>query len=219
MTSNLDSVLEDCLERIAQGETLQRCLELYPEHAAELKPMLLAAARLESSTQVRPSGAFKTRARAQLYAHMEAHPRQRGWSQQLSPVLRTISVLATLLLAFTVTGTALAQSALPGQVLYPWKLASERVWHNISSDPVGVDLVLADRRVDEAVAVSQNSEARDIALHGYEKVMKDLASESTATADDRVQAGLKDQQDRLKNAGLEVPKLQDGEVVPASHTP
>src|SRR5689334_14137582 len=109
--------------------------------------------------------------------------------------------------------------ALPGQALYPWKLASERVWRGISSDPVGVDLQLGDRRVDEAVALSSNSEARDIALHGYEKVVTDLASEGVSPTDERVQTGLKNQQDKLKNAGLELPTLQDSKLVPASHTP
>jgi uncharacterized protein involved in high-affinity Fe2+ transport len=75
MAADLDSVLEDCLDRISQGESLQACLVRYPEQATELEPLLIAAAQFQE-IQVRPSASFKSRARAELHAHMDAHPQQ-----------------------------------------------------------------------------------------------------------------------------------------------
>jgi hypothetical protein len=75
MAADLDSVLEDCLDRISQGESLQACLVRYPEQATELEPLLIAAAQFQK-TQVRPSTSFKSRTRAELSAHMDANPHQ-----------------------------------------------------------------------------------------------------------------------------------------------
>jgi hypothetical protein len=211
MSSNLDSILEDCLEHIAQGETLQACLSRYPEQAAALEPLLVAAGRLEEEgARVRPSAAFKARTRSRLYAHMDAHPRQRRQFglPHFSPMLRLMSALAAVLIACTVTGTALAQSALPGDLLYTWKLTSEQAWRSISPDPVGVDLARGDRRIDEAVAVSANADAQGIALHAYQSIVTDLEKYEDLSVRERISTGLKTQQDKLKNSGLELPAVE-----------
>jgi hypothetical protein len=207
MSLDLDSILDDCLARLAQGETLSTCLARYPGQAAELEPLLQAATRLQTGTLPAPSARFRAQARTQLYAHMQAHPRQgRGPLPRFSPGLRLASALATLLLAFTLTGTALAQSALPGEGLYSWKLASEQVWRAVSLDPVSVELALAGRRVDEALAVSSDADAQAIALHGYQSLVSDLEAHQDPDIQNRVRAGLKTQSERLKSAGIPLPE-------------
>lgn len=44
-----DHILNDCLTRIAQGESVASCLACYPEQAAELEPYLQIAAELRPS--------------------------------------------------------------------------------------------------------------------------------------------------------------------------
>ena len=44
----LTSILDRCLEQIAAGETVSACLAGYPEHAAELAPLLAMACELEA---------------------------------------------------------------------------------------------------------------------------------------------------------------------------
>jgi hypothetical protein len=209
MISNSEFVLEECLELLAQGETLQDCLARYPEQAAELEPLLAAALRLQNAgEQVSPSLLFKSRTRAQLRAHMDAHPRklrQGFWFPRFSLAMRVVSGLAALLLACTITGTALAQSALPGETLYSWKLTSERAWRTLSPDPVGVDLARAERRIDEALAVSSNVDAQGIALHDYQNIVADLEQYEDLSVQERISSGLKIQQEKLKKSGLELP--------------
>jgi hypothetical protein len=212
MRTDFDSILEDCLQHLAQGETLQVCLAYYPEHAAELEPLLAAAARLKKNgAQVRPSPAFKARTREKLRAHMDAHPHERGMLlPRLSPTMRLAFSMAALLLVLgATTGMALAQFALPGELLYPWKLGSEAAWRTVSPDPVGVDLDLGNRRIDEALAVSDNADAQGIALHGYENVVTSLTHYTDSSVQQRIQAGLKNQQERLKNAGVTIPEHKD----------
>lgn len=209
MSLDLDLILDDCLARLAQGETPAAVLARYPGQAAQLEPLLQAAARLQGETAPAPSVRFKAQARAQLYAHMQAHPRSsRQPLLRFSPALRLASALATLLLAFTLTGTALAQSALPGQGLYSWKLASEQLWRAVSPDPVSVELALAGRRVDEALAVASDAAAQEIALRGYQSIVSELEAHQDPAIQERVQTGLQTQKEKLQNAGIPLPEDQ-----------
>jgi hypothetical protein len=210
MITDLDSVLEECLDRLAEGETLQACLAYYPECAAELKPLLVAATQLKNHAQLRPSPLFKARARQQLYAHMDTHPRRRPFLvTRVSPLFRLALGLAAVLLAFATTGVALAQFSLPGDMLYAWKLGSESAWRAVSPDPVGVDLDLGNRRIDEALAVSRNATAQGIALNGYQSVVNDLTRYTDSSVQERITAGLRIHQERLKDAGLKLPNRED----------
>ena len=204
MTADLDlaSILEDCLNRLNHGETLQACLLHYPEQAGELRLLLGAAARLEEHVQVRPSAAFRARTQTQLYAHMNAHPQpSRPWRLPFS-IPRLAFALAVLLLAFMLTGTALAQSALPGAAFYSWKLTTEQIWRAVSPDPVGVDLSLAERRVDEIVAVDGDTTAQEISVEEYQRVLNDLGKYQGPAVQSRIQQTILRQQERLKTTGI-----------------
>jgi hypothetical protein len=224
MNADLASALDDCIERLACGETLPACLARYPQHADELQPYLHAAARLEKGAQVRPSAAFKAHARAQLVAHMAAYPRPLKLRVHRHPLFPRLAFgLALGLIALTITTTALAQSALPGSVLYPWKLSSEQAWQIVAPDHPGADLAIADRRADEAVAASGNITAQRIALDGYKKVVSSLVKYTDPSIQQRIDTALKTDQDKLSSVGLSgFPSVQLTETpemaAPASST-
>lgn len=177
--TEFERVLETCLHDLDRGaSTVDQCLARHPEHAAQLKPVLLAAARLEHGRSVHPSSAFKARARARLTGHMRAHPRtdvRFGF-----PFVRLAAGIAVLALALLTTGTVYAQSALPGEVFYNWKLASEKIWRTVSPDPLGADIAIANRRIDEMNAVADDPIRREQALKGYIEVVDRLRSELDA---------------------------------------
>lgn len=203
MTSDLATILEDCLNRLDQGETLQACLLHYPEQAGELKLLLGTAAMLEEQVKVRPSAAFRARTQAQLYAHMDAHPQpSRQWRKVPFSIPRLAFALAVLFLAFMLTGTALAQSALPGATFYSWKLTTEKIWRAVSPDPVEVDLSLAERRVDEIMAVDGNTTAQEISIEEYQHVLNDLGKYQSPAVQSRIQQTILRQQQRLKTTGI-----------------
>jgi hypothetical protein len=174
--TEFEQVLEECLRDLEQGaSTLDECLARHPGHAAQLGPILLAAARLEQGREVRPSAAFKARTRLRLTQHMQAHPRKRARFNSTS--MRFAASLAAILLALLVTGTAYAQDALPGDVFYSWKLASESTWRAFSTDHVRTDLAIANRRINEMNAVSDDPLLSAEALKGYHEVVARLESE------------------------------------------
>ena len=57
MEERFDKVLDECVDRINRGETLDECLAAYPEHAAELKPLLEAAFGIRDATAEVPGKA------------------------------------------------------------------------------------------------------------------------------------------------------------------
>lgn len=203
--NDFDTILEDCIEEIASGESsLEECLARYPMYAMELEPILFAASRLKAVREVAPSPFLRGRIRAQLTSTMKSNPRRKFgvpvffWRMALN--------MAVLLFALIMTNTVFAQGALPGESLYAWKLISENVWRVVTVDPVGTDLQISNRRIDEYVAV--NDEARRArVLAGYSELLNRLQSEKDEANRARILLTLKSQQDSLRKVGLSIPEL------------
>lgn len=177
--TDFEQILEECLDDLEQGaSSVDECLTRHPKHAAQLRPILLTAARVTEGHAVRPSAAFKARARAKLTQHIQAHPRKRAWFN-LS-MLRLATNLAIVMLALLVTGTVYAQGALPGDMLYAWKLGSERVWRAVAPDPVQTDIAIANRRLTEMNAVADDPIRKAEAWKGYQEVRTRLKGELDA---------------------------------------
>ncbi|HIE17624.1 MAG TPA: hypothetical protein EYP71_05460, partial [Dehalococcoidia bacterium] len=131
MSRKLEDIFNECYERILQGESFESCLRRYPEHAAELEPMLRTALGFTwraSTVQLRPEFRYWARVRLQQ-AQLPGQPRQaqkpglfswrRAWAMAL---------VAMLVILLTGGGTVAASAdALPGQPLYAVKLATEQV--------------------------------------------------------------------------------------------
>lgn len=177
--TDFEQVLEQCLDALEQGASnVEGCLTRYPQHAAQLEPILLIAEGLEQGRTLEPSPAFKARARAKLTLHMQTHPRKvmrSGFA-----FWRFATNLAVLVLAFLVVGTVYAQNALPGDLFYAWKLTSEQVWRAVSPDPIRTDLTIANRRIDELNAVADDPVRSALAWQGYQEVLIRLQSELDA---------------------------------------
>jgi len=155
-----NDILNECLERILTGEeTLQQCLDRYPDYAAELEPLLRTAVAARELQSIEPDSEFRARARYQLRLEMDRIPSGRWqsilkWrpSLKLQPRLAvTIVVVLALVLGGGTTVLA-AESSMPGSPLYPVKLATENVRLTFSSSDVaraGLYDTLADRRIEE----------------------------------------------------------------------
>ncbi len=152
-----NNILDECLERIlVNGETIEQCLERYPEYAAELKPLLLTAtATNEAIVDVTPSPEFKARARYQLRVEMAGSDIKKkrfflAWQPRWAAVL--VTVLAVVLLGGGTVLAADSDNTIPGNPLYAVKLATENVRLALtSSDVAKAELyaALVDRRTSE----------------------------------------------------------------------
>jgi hypothetical protein len=205
MNNELETILDICLSQIKDGESdVEECLALYPQQAAQLEPLLKAASKLARGREVIPDPAYKARTRAKLSIYMQQNPQRK----RVSPLFWRFAIgIATMLLAFLATGTSFAQSALPGDQLYNWKLTSENVWRMTSNDQLGVDITLSNRRVNEMVVVSQDQMRRARALENYEKLLVKFQSANEKDRS-RIMPVLRAQHEALIKAGVTIPELE-----------
>jgi len=205
MNNELETVLDICLSQIEDGESnIDECLALYPKQAAELEPLLKAATKLALAREVVPDPAYRARTRAKLSIYMQQNPQRK----RVSPIFWRVAIgVMTMLIAFLATGTSFAQSALPGDQLYNWKLTSENVWRMTSNDQLGVDLTLSDRRVQEIVVVSGNQSRQQRALENYQKLLVKFHATQDEKARARILPVLRAQHKALIKAGVLSPEL------------
>ena len=172
---NLASALDDCLMRLAAGESTADVLARYPEHAALLAPMLAAAAECAMLPAARLTGPQRLRAKVALreaLAARQARPARFAWSRAARLPL---ALSLALVLVMAISAAAVASSR-PGDMLYSLRVAAERAPALIMITPasrVGTELDIADRRLKDlgdhlASAGEANSVALDALLLGDE---------------------------------------------------
>ena len=125
-----------------------------------------------------------------------------------SPLTQRMAFTYAMLVAATlfVTGTAGAQGAMPGDALYIWKRGSEQAWLAVSPDPVGTEIILADRRLGEWIAVKKDPARSATALDDYFHAINDLNSVSDAASNPQARARiapvLASHKEQLSSSGL-----------------
>lgn len=175
--ADLDTALERALNLVQEGKTPAEALERYPKYRKALEPLLAAALVLRATQLPGLAPAAKARRRAELEAQLAERPSgaalRRSW-------LRLAGGLAAVCLFLATATTALAQSSLPGDALHPVKLYSEQVWRAVSSNHIQADLTIAQRRLEELLAVEGDAERVPDALSAYasslEVLRRDLES-------------------------------------------
>lgn len=210
-----EHALEDCLTRMRlEGATPEECLAQYPEFRLALAPMLIAAQDLGTLDSLQPRPEFRAQARAKLIAHMHANPRRREkWHRSLT--FKYAASLALLFVTLAATGTALAQSALPGDTLYGWKLASERVWYSLHQNPLDADIYLSGRRVNEIQAIRGRANLEEIGVGAYTAVLQQLSLDLAQDPEKAISVSelLEKQREQLKdiieNSQADLPGLEE----------
>lgn len=161
------SVLDECLDAIRQGETVETCLARYPRHASRLKPLLTLAEKVRRTPSVPPrpwAQATAWSAVRQRAADLRAGKRRAASIQVSFGWLKPMAVAFALLLAIGATSGATAfasQDALPNETLYPVKLFTEdvHVWLTFD-ETTKADVLLdqSDERMHEIAALVSHSE-------------------------------------------------------------
>ena len=151
-----NGIFDECLERIlVNGETVEKCLERYPEYAAELRPLLLTAAVTNEAVDVTPNPEFKARARYQLRVEMgrsDEKKRRSFLARQPRWAVAVVTVLVVVLLGGGTVLAADSENTIPGNPLYAVKLATENVRLALTSsdtDKAELYATLVNRRTNE----------------------------------------------------------------------
>ncbi len=180
-----DNILDECLEKILQGNTVEECLRDYPDHAAALEPMLRTVMKARAATDIRPRPEFKDRARHQFQSairEMEPAPAGGGFFPRFKPVWIALTAFIAILIIGSGTVYA-ATGALPDSPLYGIKMATESVWLALTPTDIGkAELYtrFADRRVDEIVRMAELGKV-EYAQEATEKLERQLVAIASLT--------------------------------------
>jgi len=136
MNDSLYNALNNCLTMMDQGSDLESCLVQYPEYAADLRSLLLAAMDAESIAENYVPSEAQRQGKAK-FLNAAAEIREQRFSKKMFgflPLRRMVRFsFAALVVAIVVVGiggtglVSASDSSLPGDKLYPLKLT----WENI----------------------------------------------------------------------------------------
>jgi len=162
-----NNILNECLERLLEGGTIEQCLHRYPEQANELKPLLQTALAARRVSAIKPRADFKARARYQFRSALKETVTKSHPALDWFPRWATVATIALVLLLAGSGTVAAAGSSMPDSPLYPVKLATEEVRLALTPSPLdkaGFCAELADRRVAEIIYLAEKGDVQQLEL-------------------------------------------------------
>jgi len=154
MSNEIDAILDECLDRVKAGESIDSCLSRYPEHAEALEPLLQMAQAMELlrvTEPPRPAALARGRQRFLTEAARLREERARRkqslierllgplGGRRYSPAMARVvtAALATVLAFLIVSGVVVqaAANSLPGEPLYSVKSVTRQVQLLITLNP------------------------------------------------------------------------------------
>ncbi len=164
-----DNILDECLERIlTRGETVEQCLESYPEQSAELEPLLQTALLTKRASATKPRPEFRERARYQLRSalqEMEEKRERRSFFFGWQPRWATVAIAALVFLLASGGTVTAANNSMPDEPLYPVKLATETVRLTLTPSALGkaeLYVKLVDKRVVEIIRMADKGKMEHV---------------------------------------------------------
>ncbi|MFN3373114.1 MAG: DUF5667 domain-containing protein [Chloroflexus sp.] len=158
MDKSLENILNNCIDALAAGESLEEILARYPAEAAALQPLLTTAASLfELATEPSAEARIASR-RAFLQQAAIYRPKPAFWQ-------RLTLIAAGILMLLMLVGGGLAwaaESALPGDPLYAIKRSVEQIQLTFNANNEQLSARIEERRRSEVTALIQRH--REVAV-------------------------------------------------------
>ena len=187
--TEFDNILDECLEKMLQGKSIEQCLADYPDHAAALEPMLRTASRTKMAANIRPRPEFKDRARHEFQAAIRDMETKSARSHGFFPSLRPAWIALAALVAVIIAGGGTvyaAGGALPDSPLYSIKMATESVRLFLTSSDIGkaeLYAEFADERVEEIIRMADKGDV-ELAQESTNRLNEQLVAMASLTIGD-----------------------------------
>ena len=163
--ARFQDALNHCLDLLAEGKSVGRCVELYPEMSNLLTPLLTTASSLRQTIRTAPSPEFKAEVRQRILSRVEQRrvigwfpiPSWRRWAYRGALAAAAFLIMLS---AGQLTLRASSGSS-PGDVLYPVKEFSESVQMSLAAsqeDEAKLHVELAGRRAQEVAAAAADGD-------------------------------------------------------------
>jgi hypothetical protein len=166
-----DVVLQESLDFMERGESIEQILARYPELAGALRPFLETAIQL-TTLAAQPSLAAKKQSQQAFLAHatsLKATPIQPSPWYRLRQLLLPLVSLAVVLILFSTAAVFVSTSAIPGDALYSVKRLAENIRLNQTSDPetaVSLTEQYRQERIREVLALLRTGRSAEVAFEG-----------------------------------------------------
>ena len=167
-TRNFEDVLDECLERLlVKHETMEQCLQSFPQYSERLRPLLQTALASRHAAAIQPAPQFKERARQQFKTALREKALQQSGRQKSAFSLNflgwqhgwTAAVAVVLVISLAGGGTVYAAAgSMPDSPLYSVKIATEQVRLVLTFSELGkaeLNAKLADKRVGEIIYLAE----------------------------------------------------------------
>ena len=165
-SKEFENILDECLDRLMKGEDIKSCLAGYPEHAAELEPLLKTALKARIAAAVKPRPEFRQRAGYEFQKAISEMPSKTPRSHFRWQLRWVVPVAVVLVLLSGGAGTvAAATNSLPDSPLYQVKLATESVQLAFTFSEQGKAELYArfvDYRVEEIVKMAEEGKLEQV---------------------------------------------------------
>lgn len=189
MEQDIELLLDICIEEMHKGKSIEECLAEYSQYASQLKPLLQLVKQIEDLPQPVPSPEAISstlinigKEIAQLTITSETPVVREKKRKTISffnifqkPKLMWAFNAALILIVVLFSVATISANSVPGNILYPVKLATEKVKFLLTFDSykkAELRLTFSDKRLNEIIAVLQQSNTLDTTLL---KVMLDEA--------------------------------------------
>lgn len=160
MKKPVEEILDACLEKIKQGMAIGEILSQYPDYVDELKELLLIAKDIKDTPLPQPSDRAITTCLIKIGKVLQLQ-RERAYKKRLPklfyfPSLAWVraSVFALIIIFISWTTVSLSAQSLPGDILYPIKILTEKVKYFLTINPEGkaeLRLIYSEERTKELV--------------------------------------------------------------------
>ncbi|MCR4393756.1 MAG: DUF5667 domain-containing protein, partial [Dehalococcoidales bacterium] len=168
---SFNNLLNECIERIMRGETVEECLRRYPEQAEELKPLLQTVLKARQVSQIQPEAGFKSRARQEfqraIYEKQASRREKAGWWHWRWQSAWAMAIIAVLIVLLGGGAVVAAAGSMPDNPLYPVKLAAEQIQLSLTFSDIGkaeLNAKLADERVNELVYLAEKGDGEKVKI-------------------------------------------------------
>ena len=170
MDERIEDTLQQCLERMENGQSLEECFAQFPEEATRLEPLLRSAASVRDHYPHGLSSGTRTRMRNRVMHEwdLQNQRKHRNFLPLFLPRMAAVATSVILLVVFAGMGTvAAAGNTVSGDHLYPIKQLHEEAQLQLTRSPEArVELYtrLVKERAKELQTLAAKEEARRDAI-------------------------------------------------------
>ena len=115
MADEFERILDECIDRMSRGQSLQQCLNDYPEHISELEPLLRAMMETKEAYVFTPSVDAKRSARLRFFKELDKKRQPALWNRVMAWQPAWAAVASILMVVILIV-VSLQSSLVPIQV-------------------------------------------------------------------------------------------------------